>query len=66
MSSVRVIIRVDRDGKIQAEVNGVTGTGCQDLTITLLGAIGQVESQELKPEFFEVPQEQREVQKQIE
>lgn len=50
MESVEVII--DKEGKVKVEVNGCTGSSCQTLTEGIEKALGTVQADDLKPEYF--------------
>lgn len=41
-----------RDGKVTAEVDGVKGDACTEMTRELFARLGQVTSSELKPEAY--------------
>lgn len=54
MSEQRMQIRIGRDGKFHVDVGqGCTGQQCEDLTKLLVEAVGKVEHQELKNEYYE-------------
>lgn len=54
---VEVVIEIDQTGKVTTEVNGCTGSGCENLTKAIEDALGTVESTERKQEFYKpVPQ----------
>jgi hypothetical protein len=46
--------RIDKQGNLHVEVNGVEGASCTALTDALVHAVGDVETQELKEEYVEV------------
>jgi hypothetical protein len=50
-SSEEILIEIDVDGTVKVEVKGVVGTGCEALTAELLDALGEVTSDERKPEY---------------
>lgn len=52
----RVIVLVDRQGKLTLETQGYTGADCQVATRELEAALGAAESETLKPEFYQVTQ----------
>lgn len=45
--------RIDADGNLHVEVNGVQGSGCEDLTRLLLQAVGDVEETRLTEEHVQ-------------
>lgn len=58
MAEIR--IKVDNEGNIEAEVNGVKGKGCEKLLEGLLRG-GKVKEEKLKSEYYQT--EERIVQK---
>ncbi len=52
MNSSKIIVKITPGQPMQIDVQGVTGTSCTELTKPL-EEMGVVESQELKPEYFE-------------
>lgn len=51
--SKRVLVKVSKDGtKMTAEVEGVQGTSCTDLTNALVNRAGLVENQEETDEMY--------------
>lgn len=49
----QVLIEIGQAGQVSIEVLGVKGPTCQDLTRELEKALGTVQGQELKEEFYE-------------
>lgn len=50
MKQMSVVI--DEKGKVKVEVEGVTGSTCQQLTEDLLSKLGTGKTEQLKDEFF--------------
>ena len=46
----RIIFRIDQDGNVTEEVQGVTNDTCIDITKEIEDTLGNVKSRELKPE----------------
>lgn len=51
MSTVK--FRIKKDGTIISEVDGVQGPSCKDITKLFTDALGQIISEEEKPEMYE-------------
>lgn len=49
----KIEYRIGKDGKIIETVLNATGTSCTSTTSEFEQALGQVESQELLPEYYE-------------
>ncbi|QDZ41275.1 DUF2997 domain-containing protein [Euhalothece natronophila Z-M001] len=49
----RVEYRIGKDGKITEQVIGASGESCKETTSDIESALGEVESQELLPEYYE-------------
>lgn len=49
----RIIVDIDENGDVKIEADGVTGSGCQELTADLEKALGAVEQDVKKPEFHQ-------------
>jgi hypothetical protein len=47
----QIIVRVDTAGKVEVEVNGVTGSSCEALTQALEESLGTAKDREQKGEF---------------
>lgn len=47
----KINAKIDRDGNISFEVNGVSGSSCEDLTSQLIQAIGEVEEKHYTEEY---------------
>ena len=63
MQIQEVDIVIDKDGQVHLEVNGVKGTSCLDLTRELELALGgDVTSREMRPEAYDVQQENQDQQ----
>lgn len=45
--------RIGKDGKITEKVLNATGSGCTETTAGVEKALGQVESQNLLPEYYQ-------------
>ena len=52
-----ITVTIGPDGKVGLSVDGAKGPGCAELTRFLEEALGEVESRELKAEYYEVEQE---------
>ena len=50
--------KIRQDGLVEESVSGVKGQSCQELTETLEEALGVVQHQESKPEFYLRPDTQ--------
>lgn len=53
--AANVEIKIDKKGNVTFEVNGCTGTVCEDITKVLTAQLGDIESQQLKAEYSENP-----------
>ncbi|MFN6324815.1 MAG: DUF2997 domain-containing protein, partial [Aphanizomenon sp.] len=49
----KVEYRIGKDGKIVERVLNVTGSSCVETTKSLEKSLGEIESQELLPEYYE-------------
>jgi Protein of unknown function (DUF2997) len=49
----KIEYRIAKDGKITETVIGGSGTNCTSATSKIEGALGEVEKQELLPEYYE-------------
>lgn len=49
-----VQIRIKKDGTVTFEVNGCTGTVCEDITKVLTSSLGDVEETRYKEEYAQV------------
>ncbi|HAG82003.1 MAG TPA: hypothetical protein DCL61_12755 [Cyanobacteria bacterium UBA12227] len=49
----KIEYRITKDGKITETVIGATGSSCTETTRGLETALGEVEAQELLPEYYE-------------
>ena len=49
----RIIFRIDQDGNVTEEVQGVTNDTCIDITKKIEETLGKVNARELKPEFYQ-------------
>ena len=48
-----ITVKIAADGSTtETSVNGVKGKGCEDLTKSLLNALGTVEDSKKNPEYF--------------
>lgn len=60
--SRKVIVTVDKDGKIVAEASGFKGSGCQQVIDSLLSELGEKTSGEHTSEYFESSENQQQTQ----
>ena len=60
----KVEYRIEKDGKITEEVINVSGSSCIETSLGVEKALGEVESQELLPEYYEGDENQTETQSQ--
>lgn len=51
MQEIKLII--GKDGKVNIDVAGVSGSACQNLTKSIETALGKTESVKKKPEFYD-------------
>ena len=49
----KIEYRIGKDGKIVEKVLNVTGSSCVETTKSLEQSLGEIESQELLPEYYE-------------
>jgi len=49
----RIIFRIDQDGNVTEEVDGVSNGTCLDITKHIEEKLGKVENRSLKPEFYQ-------------
>jgi len=49
----RIIFRIDQDGNVTEEVQGVTNDTCIDITKKIEDTLGKVNARELKPEYYQ-------------
>ena len=49
----RIIFRINQDGNVTEEVQGVTNDTCIDITKEIEETLGKVNARELKPEFYQ-------------
>ena len=49
----KIEYRIGKDGKIQEKVLNASGSSCTNTTAGLEQALGEVESQEFLPEYYE-------------
>lgn len=49
----KIEYRIGKDGKIQEKVLNASGSSCTSTTVGLEQALGEVESQEFLPEYYE-------------
>ena len=59
MAEQTVTYLIGKDGKITVEVNGVEGPACRELVKETVEKLGVELSTELKPEYFDRPQEKK-------
>lgn len=49
----KIEYRIGKDGKITETVIGATGSSCTETTKGIEATLGEVEAQELRPEYYE-------------
>ena len=49
----RIIFRINQDGNVTEEVQGVTNNTCMDITKEIEETLGKVNARELKPEYYQ-------------
>ena len=49
----RIIFRINQDGNVTEEVQGVTNNTCIDITKEIEETLGKVNARELKPEYYQ-------------
>ena len=49
----RIIFRINQDGNVTEEVQGVTNDTCIDITKGIEETLGKVNARELKPEYYQ-------------
>tara|TARA_B100000287_G_C20277219_1_gene640460 strand:- start:298 stop:498 length:201 start_codon:yes stop_codon:yes gene_type:complete len=49
----RIIFRIDQDGNVTEEVEGVTDGTCVNITEELEDNLGKVETRSFKPEYYQ-------------
>ena len=49
----RIIFRINQDGNVTEEVQGVTDGTCIDITKKIEDILGKVNARELKPEYYQ-------------
>ena len=49
----RIIFRINQDGNVTEEVQGVTNDTCIDITKKIEETLGKVNARELKPEYYQ-------------
>ena len=49
----RIIFRINQDGNVTEEVQGVIDGTCIDITKKIEDTLGKVNSRELKPEYYQ-------------
>ena len=49
----RIIFRINQDGNVTEEVQGVTNNTCMDITKEIEDTLGKVNARELKHEFYQ-------------
>lgn len=48
----QIIVNIDADGEVKVEAQGVSGSGCQQLTAALEKALGTTAGDVKKAEYF--------------
>ena len=56
MAQQQIVVTIDAQGEVKVEAVGVKGSGCQGLTAAIEKALGTVESDTKKAEFYQVGQ----------
>ncbi len=49
-----IVVKIDKNGDVQVEGNGIVGPHCKDLTKDIERALGTVERSELKADYRQV------------
>ncbi len=49
----RIMFRINQDGNVTEEVQGVTDGTCIDITKKIEDILGKVNARELKPEYYQ-------------
>lgn len=49
--SAKIKVRIDKQGQVHIDVDGVTGTSCQDLTRLFEEKLGLDKEVQLKPDY---------------
>lgn len=58
-----IVVTVESDGSTVVETSGFAGGECKKMTAALEGALGTVETDTLKREYHQAPQEVKQGQK---
>lgn len=54
MDNKEVIVKISANGQdVEVEASGFVGGGCKDFTKQILDALGTVDEEKLKPEYFD-------------
>lgn len=53
-----ILAKISPRGEVTLEVNGISGTGCKDVTAALEAALGRTVETADTPEMYESPKEQ--------
>lgn len=48
----QILVDISPEGEVKVQAEGVTGSGCKELTKALEQALGKTVSDQKKPEFF--------------
>ena len=50
--STKIEFRIDKNGKVHIDVEGVEGASCEDITRSFEVALGTTEETQRKPEYY--------------
>ena len=53
----RIVFRIDQEGNVTEEVQGVTNNTCVNITKELEDNLGKVETRSFKPEYYQTVKE---------
>ena len=56
--SQRIIVKISKDGKVEATVNGIKGPTCEGKLEALLQGLGEITEERATPEYWEVEQQE--------
>ena len=49
----RIIFRIDQDGNVTEEVQGVTNNTCIDITKEIEDTLGSIKNRKFKPQYYQ-------------